>query len=254
MDQAQPFVGGNPGLKERVLQQSGDTITVPLTVSRKVSPQERDGHRFLSDGLPVDPFVYSDTRRKIVHLLPGSIPFIMWFVYHEDPLPMWNLAVVAGVVGLLTAVSIWYPRDVRRGRGENWTRTCVTYAVPPTVMLCLFSAQAEFAAVVLTVLAFGDTAAATAGRAWGKKRLPWNSEKTFVGLVSFVVVASVMASLAYWGEAKNPHVPVSVAMICGTSAAVLGGLAESLGSRIDDNLRISMAAAVGVVVPSLLLV
>ncbi len=236
------------------MQQSGDTITAQPRASLRISAQSAGGHHLHRDELSSDRFIYSDTRRKIVHLLPGSIPFIMWFVYHEDPLPMWNLAVVAGVVGLLTAISIWYPRDVRRGRGENWTRTCVTYAVPPTVVLCLFPAQAEFAAVVLTVLAFGDTAAATAGRAWGKRRLPWNSEKTFVGLVSFMAVASVMASLAYWGEAKNPHVPVSVAMICGTSAAVLGGLAESLGSRLDDNVRISMAAAVGVVVPSLLLV
>ncbi|NLX13509.1 MAG: phosphatidate cytidylyltransferase [Phycisphaerales bacterium] len=200
-----------------------------------------------------EPFIYSNTRRKIIHLLPGAIPFIMWFVYHEDPLPLWNLGVVVAVVGLLTAFGVWYPRYVRRGRGENWTLTCVTYAVPPTVVLCLFPAQAEFAAVVLTVLAFGDTAAAMAGKAWGKRRLPWNPRKTVVGLVSFVVVASGMASLAYWGEARNPSVPFSIAMVCGTSAALLGGLAESFPSRLDDNLRISIAAAVGVIVSGFLL-
>ncbi len=200
------------------------------------------------------PFIYSDVRRKILHLLPGGIPFVMWFVYHEDPLPLWNLGVVVAVVGLLTAFGVWYPRHLRRQRSESWMLTCVTYAVPPTVVLCLFPARAEFAAVVLTVLAFGDTAAATAGKIWGRRPLPWNPRKTFVGLVSFMVVASVMAGLAYWGEARNPRVPFSIAIVCGTSAAVLGGLAESFPSRLDDNLRICIAAAVGVIVSSFLLV
>ncbi len=235
------------------MQQDVDAIpTEPLA---RHGPHSA-GNRTPGSGCDVsaaNPVSYSHARRKIVHLLPGAIPFIMWFVYHEDPLPLWNLGVVAGVVGLLTAINVWYAHRARRGRQENWTRTCVTYAVPPTVVLWLFPAQAEYAAVVLTVLAFGDTTAALAGRAWGQRRLPWNPEKTFVGLIGFVVAASVMGSLAYWGEAKNPHVPFAVATICGTSAAALGGLAESLSSRLDDNLRISIAAAVGVVTASWLL-
>ncbi len=200
------------------------------------------------------PMVYHDGRRKLVHMLPGFIPFIMWFVYHEDPLPLWNLGVVAGVVALLTIIGVCYPRNVRRGHSENWLRTCLTYAVPPTIVLCVFPANAEYAAVVLVVLAFGDPAAATAGRAWGRSKLPWNAEKTVVGLVSFVLVAGVMGSVAYWGEARDPHVSFGTAVACGTTAALLGGLAESLASRVDDNLRISIAATVGVVTASRLLI
>lgn len=235
------------------MQYDNKTATVLLEQPGRPSYADRAG-RPTEAATINQPFIYSDVRRKILHLLPGAIPFVMWFVYHEDPLPLWNLGVVVAVVGLLTAFGVWYPRHLRRQRSESWMLTCVTYVVPPTVVLCLFPAQAEFAAVVLTVLAFGDTAAATAGKAWGKRRLPWNPRKTFVGLVSFMVVASVMAGLAYWGEAKNPCVPFSVAMICGASAAVLGGLAESLPSRLDDNVRISIAAAAGVIVSSFLLV
>ena len=61
-----------------------------------------------------------EARRKLTHALPGLIPFMMWFIYHEDPLPAWNLAVVAAVVAVLTLAAIVIPRQVRRSSSENW--------------------------------------------------------------------------------------------------------------------------------------
>jgi dolichol kinase len=190
--------------------------------------------------------------RKILHMLPGLIPFVMWFIWHEDPLPLWNLAVVASVIAILTLLAIRHPRGVRHKHGENWLRTCLTFAIPPFVVLLCFPGNAEYAAVVICVLAFGDSAAALGGRLFGTTRLPWNGRKTWVGLFCFIAVASVVASLAFWGEA-HPRVSVMPAAICGTSAAVLGGLAETIPTRIDDNLRISIAAAVGVITASVIL-
>ena len=184
-----------------------------------------------------------------MHMLPGLIPFVMRFIWHEDPLPLWNLAVVASVIAILTLLAIRNPQDVRRGHGESWLRTCLTFAIPPFVVLFCFPGNAEYAAVVICVLAFGDSAAAMGGRLFGQTRLPWNAHKTWVGLFCFILVASTFASLAFWGEAR-PQVALRIAVICGTSAAVLGGVAETLPMRIDDNLRISVAAAVGVVIVS----
>jgi len=190
-----------------------------------------------------------EIRRKVVHMLPGLIPFIMWFIYHEDPLPAWNLAVAVAVVSVLTLIGISYPHARRRDRHENWSRTCRTYAVGPLLILILFPGNAEYAATVLTVLAFGDSAAALGGRLLGRKRLFWNHDKTYMGLFCFIICAAPLGSLAYWGEA-NPQVPLVVVVFCGTFAAILAGIAESLRSRIDDNLRVSGAAAVGVIVAS----
>jgi dolichol kinase len=180
-------------------------------------------------------------------MLPGLIPFIMWWIYHEDPMPLWNLGVVAAVVAVLTLYVVAHPQGRRRGREENWPRTCLTYGIPPFIVLALFPGQAEYAGVVLCVLAFGDSAAALGGRLFGKRPLPWNPRKTWMGSLCFMLLAAPIAILAYWGEAR-PAVSWSAAVICGTAGAVLGGVAESLPSRIDDNLRVSVAAAVGVVV------
>ncbi len=187
-----------------------------------------------------------EVQRKAVHALPGLIPFIMLGVYHEDPLPAWNLAVVLGVVALLTAVGYRY-RDAIARSGESWTATCLGYPLAPTLTLCLFPARAELAAVVLVVLAFGDAAAGLGGLLLGGPRLPWNRAKSWVGLSCFAAAALPAAAFIYWAEAK-PTVPVYAAIICGGAAAFAGAAAESLPMRGSDNVRVGLAAALGVIV------
>jgi len=186
-------------------------------------------------------------RRKLTHVVPGLIPFVMWFVYHEDPLPAWNLAVASGVVALLTAMAIHGARDAQRSRDEPWARTCVTYAAVPLLTLILFPANAEFASVVLCVLAFGDAGAALGGGLMGKRRLPWNPAKTWMGMLCFVLAAAPPAIVAYWGEAR-PNVAWWTAVTCGATAVGPAAIAESVRSPIDDNVRICLAAAAGVVI------
>lgn len=201
----------------------------------------------------IDPQTWIEIRRKSTHMLPGAIPFIMWFVYHEDPLPLWNLGVVAAAVTALILIAVRTAHGGRRHDGEDWGRTCMTYGIPPFLTLLAFPAQAEYAAVVLTVLAFGDPAAAIAGRLIGRWRLPWNREKSWAGLMAFVLLAVPMATLAYWGEA-HPRVTWTAALACGSAAGITAAAAESLAVRIDDNLRVSFTAAVAVVTTSQLIV
>lgn len=208
---------------------------------RGVGELERTGGAVERDERPAS----LETRRKIIHMLPGLIPFAMWHIYHEDPLPAWNLFLVLSVVATLTLIGMLMPQGVRTHRGENWQRTCLMYAAIPLAVLMLFPGNAEFAAVTLVVLAFGDPAAAWGGRLLGRGRLPWNPDKTWMGLACFIAVAAPLASLAYWGEAR-PRVPVATAILCGALAATAGGLVETFRSRLDDNLRISAAAAVSV--------
>lgn len=190
-------------------------------------------------------------QRKAVHALPGLIPFIMLAVYHEDPLPAWNLGVVLGVVAMLTAIGYRY-RDAIARSGESWTATCLGYPLAPTLVLCLLPARAELAAVALVVLAFGDAAAGLGGLLLGGRRLPWNKAKSWTGLLCFLAAALPIAAFIYWAEAK-PAVTVLAAVVCGVAAAVAGAVAESLPMRGSDNLRVGLAAAIGVVVADAIL-
>jgi dolichol kinase len=185
-----------------------------------------------------------ERRRKLAHMLPGLIPFVMLAVYHEDPLPLWNLAVVVGVVSVL--IWIWYRRREGIARSdERWAVTCMAYPIAPTVTLCLFPHRAEFAGVALIVVAFGDAAAGLGGRALGRMRLPWNPRKTWFGLACFLAAAAPLAALLYWAEA-GPPVGLIEAAVCASCAALCGAVAESLPLRSLDNLRVGFAAAIGV--------
>ena len=50
-----------------------------------------------------------------------------------------------------------------------------------------------------------------------------------------------MATLYYWGEAR-PGVPWDVALLCAGTAAVVSAIAESVSSRINDNIRVGVTA------------
>jgi len=188
-----------------------------------------------------------EMTRKLLHVVPGLIPFASRVIVHRDPLDAFSLMLVTGVTVILTGVFLASSRVVRR-QGEREFLSA-TFSYPATILatLFLFPAQPEFACVVLIVIALGDSAAFFAGQLFGKARLPWNPEKSWAGMVMFVLVAAPLASLAYYFEAQNPSVPIGMALICGITAALVGAVAESIATSVTDNLRVGVASAVGVV-------
>jgi dolichol kinase len=179
---------------------------------------------------------------------PGLFPFILAAVPHPDPLEWNEVWFIAQICIVLTAGFLALHKVVRRPDEKNLLSTTLSYPITIIAMLALFRYHAEFTCVVVVILAFGDGAAYFGGTLFGKRKLPWNPQKSWAGMISFVVVSAPIAALAYWVEARNPSAPLSLAIICGTTAAVFGALAESIRTQITDNLRVGVAASVGVVV------
>jgi farnesol kinase len=180
-------------------------------------------------------------------MLPGVLPFVLAAVPHPDPLDTVSLGVVTAICVVLTTVFLLLHRFVRRPGEHNFLSTTLSYPGTILLTLLLFPDHAEFAGVVVTILALGDGSAYLVGKRFGKQRLPWNTEKSWLGSIAFVAVSAPIATLAYWLEAANPTVPLAMAAVCGFSAAFAGAIAESLPSRITDNLRVGLAASLAVV-------
>jgi len=203
-------------------------------------------------GLPVDASPVSmlhrrELTRKLLHAVPGLIPFTSHVVSHPDPLDAFSLILVTVVTVVLTGVFLASSSVVRRPGEREFFGTAISYPATILVTLFLFPAQPEFASVVVVVIAFGDSTAFFAGQLIGGHRLPWNPEKSWAGMVMFVVVAAPLASLAFYLEAQNPSVSMEMAFVCGITATVAGAIAESISTSLTDNLRVGVAAAVGVV-------
>jgi len=178
-------------------------------------------------------------------MLPGLMPFILSPIPHRDPISPIALGVVIGIAAALTAAVLWAGPRIGRIGERDWLLRVWSYPIAVVGVLLVFPDRAEFAAVVVAVLAFGDGAATLGGLRWGRRVLPWNAGKTWAGFVCFCAFAAPAACLAYWLEAQ-PAVPASEALLCGVVATLAGALAESLPSRINDNLRVGLAAACGV--------
>ncbi|MAG93194.1 MAG: hypothetical protein CMJ48_05540 [Planctomycetaceae bacterium] len=190
----------------------------------------------------------TELRRRMWHMLPGFLAFAAWAYPHKDPLsPTFKLIVIALVIAISVSLLRRFHTLVRdESTPETGTAATAGYALSVLLTLLILPAHAELGMTVLAVLAFGDGSATLAGLLFGRRKLPWNREKSWAGFVAFLLVGLPMATILYWGEAQ-PGVSWRTAAICGTAAAIAGAIAESLPSRVNDNIRVGIASMLAVV-------
>jgi dolichol kinase len=130
--------------------------------------------------------------------------------------------------------------------GEGRWNGLVAYPAAVAAGFLLFGPAA--AAAGWAVMACGDPAASTVGRArpW-KARIPWCPARSLAGSLAFVVAAAagaalVAAGLPAGGAAGAMRGAAAIPWGAVAAAAVAGALAESLPWPADDNLPVLLAA------------
>ncbi len=196
----------------------------------------------------------TEWRRRLWHSAPGVLPFALWAVPHRDPLSPTLEIVLFSLVCLFAAHVFFRYRLIERRQDGKRASAVLGYALSVLLTLLIFPEHVELGLTVLAVLAFGDGSATVVGLMFGGPKLPWNPHKTWSGFAGFLAVGIPVASVIYWGETQfNPEsleyqsVPFTTALYCAGAAVMLAAIAESLPSRINDNIRVGAAAAVGVV-------
>lgn len=180
--------------------------------------------------------------RKLLHISPGLLAFLLPFIPHEKPLPPQSLFELTLITSVLTGIYIAARRIVARPNETDFYLTTLSYPAAVLATLFAFPGAPELGAIVVVVIAFGDGSAYLSGKRIGGPRLPWNKNKTWAGTLSFLAVAGPLASLAYFGEA-GAGTSWLAALLCGCGAAFLAAIAESLPTRLSDNLRVGVTAA-----------
>lgn len=196
-----------------------------------------------------------ELKRRLWHISPGLLPFVLWFIPHRDPFS-WDLKGGAlAVIGVLGISILRQFKNFKRSEQDDQGKlgAVLGYALPVTLMMLLLPAWGELAFTVLAVLAFGDGFATLGGLWFRGPRLPWNWAKTWSGLACFLVCATVMGSVIYWGEAK-PRIPYEVALQIAALTTVIAAISETIPSRINDNIRVGITACGGVILSQWLLV
>ena len=184
-----------------------------------------------------------ELKRRLWHMLPGLLPIASYIYPHKDPLSATFQKIAAGLIVGIAALLLWRYKTIRRTGEQAELSAVLGYSVSILATLLLFPKHAELGMLVLCVLAFGDGMATTIGLLLRGPRLPWNREKSWAGMLAFVGFGGYLASLAYWAESQ-PRASWSIALTCGFAAAVVAAVAESLPSRVNDNVRVGIASAV----------
>ncbi|MDX1632286.1 MAG: DUF92 domain-containing protein, partial [Thermoanaerobaculia bacterium] len=108
------------------------------------------------------------------------------------------------------------------------------------ILVLVFPSRLEIAAAVWGILAFGDGTATLAGRILGRRSLPWNRKKTWIGSLAFCGFGTVASSLLLSWTA--PGVPLPFALgVCGATS-LLAAAVESLPHGLDDNLGVPLVS------------
>jgi len=123
---------------------------------------------------------------------------------------------------------------------EEWRVNSATwFSTACFILACMW--DLKVASVGIVVLGFSDPAAAIIGRRYGKHQLV--NGRTLEGTGAFIALGTVLAWLwlvLAWDQA--PGLALAMAFF----GSLAGGIAELFSRRIDDNLSIPVATAVGV--------
>lgn len=178
-----------------------------------------------------------EVARKLVHMAVGGIAFLLRFLG-----PLWSAvcAMSAVIFNLLLLPrlggrALW--REAETARGASWG--IVLYPVAVLLLVVTFHRRLEIAAAVWGILAFGDGMASLAGMAFGRRKLPWNARKSWVGSATYLLFGTLgAAGLLLWTAPGRYAVAFAVAVAA--ACALLAAAVESLPLGLDDNLSVPL--------------
>ena len=142
----------------------------------------------------------------------------------------------------------------------GYSRGMLSYPVMVFILIIFF--PLPIAASQWATLSFGDGFATLIGRFWGKRSLPWNRDKTYAGVLAFLVMGSLGSIFFFWFSLPNAgasswlwagspllaHVQAisfaRVILICVLSTAAAAFFESVPIPHIDDNIAAPFAGAV----------
>ncbi len=96
--------------------------------------------------------------------------------------------------------------------------------------IALGQTNTYYAIAILSALFLGDSAATIIGMRYGRKKLPWNSKKSYAGSIAYFIAAAV--------------IPTILLGYVGIAFAAAGALLESFNVWLDDNILVPIALAI----------
>lgn len=182
----------------------------------------------------------AEWRRKAIHAGFGLAALTLRWLD-------WKVAAAVALAALVFNVLVLprIGRSIYRDPSRRHDAGIVAYPAMVLLLILVFRGPyLPIAAAVWAMMAFGDPAAAVAGRTIGGPALPWNPRKTWVGLLSNWAVAGPVAVLVFlFVSAREPQAEAVAILMLG---AGIYAFLESVSAGIDDNLVAALPTALAI--------
>jgi uncharacterized protein (TIGR00297 family) len=155
------------------------------------------------------------------------------------------LALLALLGNLFVLPRVRGARSIYRDATARHDAGIVAYPAMVLFLILVFRGPyLPIAAAVWAMMAFGDPAAAIAGKTVGGPTLPWNPRKTWVGLLADWAVAGPAAVLVHlFVSRRGPQADTVAILMIG---AGLYAFLESVPAGVDDNLVAALPTALAI--------
>jgi uncharacterized protein (TIGR00297 family) len=190
----------------------------------------------------VAPPAHSEDARQLVHISMGGFALLLRYI------PWWQAALLASVALAFNLVvlprvgrALYRPDD----RSRQFPTGIVLYPVAVLLLILVFPYRLDIAAAAWGVLAAGDGMATIVGRRAGRRRIPWNREKTIAGSVALFLFGGLAAAgLAWWCRPSVIPPPSPwFSLVAPFVAALVAAFVETIPVRLNDNVSVPATAA-----------
>ncbi|MBT3391413.1 MAG: phosphatidate cytidylyltransferase [Chloroflexi bacterium] len=197
-------------------------------------------------------WISSHLSRKIIHMGTGPIFVLCWLLFNDAPAARYLAALVPlAITAQFALVGLGVMKDEaavqamsRSGDRREILRGPLFYGIVFVVLTVIYWKDSPIGIIGLMLMCGGDGLADIVGRRWGKAKLPWAKDKSWLGSLGMLLggwsfalgVVWVFVMLGVFPAPFSAYVlPISIIAIAGT-------LVESLPIRDSDNITVTLTA------------
>jgi len=199
-------------------------------------------------------WISSQLSRKIIHMGTGPLFVLCWLLYSDASLSRWLAALVPLAITVQFAlVGLGILKDEaavkamsRSGDRREILRGPLFYGIAFVVLTLVYWKDSPIGMLALMLMCGGDGLADVLGRRRGRLKIPWNSNKSWMGTLGMFLGGWLFAVgiLAAYVAARDFPPPWAGYLPAVSVIALAATLVETLPLKDVDNITVTLTAVV----------
>ncbi len=199
-------------------------------------------------------WISNHLSRKIIHIGTGPIFVLCWLLFNDAASARYLAALVPGLITVqFVLVGLGVVKDeaavqamTRTGDRREILRGPLFYGIVFVVLTLWYWKDSPIGMTALMLMCGGDGLADIVGRRWGKRKLPWAAEKSWIGSLGMFfggwslalgILGAYLLAGVFPGPLGDYLLPVTLIALAGTAV-------ESLPFRDVDNITVTLTAVI----------